>query len=166
MKKLLVLMLVLGIGAVASAGPIVALPVVDGIVTWDQVGSQLIGTGSSVAKYEAYITLPGYAAPFTTIVPDPTTDGSNAGVMADAGNAANILQFGGMSYNVVADQVIAEGVPASQFVGEWFRFDIPTEGDVVIWTSGWAEVATIHVTPEPMTMALLGLGGLFLRRRK
>ena len=26
--------------------------------------------------------------------------------------------------------------------------------------------AVIHVTPEPMTIALLGLGGLFLRRRK
>ena len=26
--------------------------------------------------------------------------------------------------------------------------------------------AEIHVTPEPMTIALLGLGGLFLRRRK
>jgi hypothetical protein len=26
--------------------------------------------------------------------------------------------------------------------------------------------ATIHVIPEPMTIALLGLGGLFLRRRK
>ena len=28
------------------------------------------------------------------------------------------------------------------------------------------EVLEIHVTPEPMTIALLGLGGLFLRRRK
>ena len=27
-------------------------------------------------------------------------------------------------------------------------------------------VSTITVTPEPMTMALLGLGGLFIRRRK
>jgi hypothetical protein len=26
--------------------------------------------------------------------------------------------------------------------------------------------AVIHVTPEPMTIALLGIGGLFLRRRK
>jgi len=31
---------------------------------------------------------------------------------------------------------------------------------------GPLECAFIHVVPEPMTIALLGLGGLFLRRRK
>ena len=36
------------------------------------------------------------------------------------------------------------------------------------WTSSLAENATFTLTviPEPMTMGLLGLGGLFLRRRK
>ena len=160
MKKLLVLMLVLGMGAMASA-----VPIVDGIVTWDVVGGQLVGIGSAVEAYEVYITLPGYAAPFTTIVPSATADGANAGVMADAGNMANILQFGGMSYNVVANQVVPPGDPETQVAGEWFVFDIEAEDDVVIWTTGWAEVGTIHV-PEPISMVLLGLGGLFLRRRK
>jgi hypothetical protein len=34
------------------------------------------------------------------------------------------------------------------------------------WAEGHLAPLEIHVTPEPMTVALLGLGGLFLRRRK
>lgn len=44
------------------------------------------------------------------------------------------------------------------------------EGDVVITLRSYDESEldriTIHQIPEPMTMALLGLGGPFLRRRK
>jgi hypothetical protein len=48
-------------------------------------------------------------------------------------------------------------------------------GDAVYWDGSQIVVdtastvgaaVTIHQTPEPMTIALLGLGGLFLRRRK
>ena len=45
-------------------------------------------------------------------------------------------------------------------------------GDVTIAVVDFAgeelvvgDVLTVHITPEPMTMGLLGLGGLFLRRR-
>jgi len=46
-----------------------------------------------------------------------------------------------------------------------------TEGDVVIGLYAFdgttlLQEATIHVVPEPMTLGLLGLGGLFLRRRR
>lgn len=38
------------------------------------------------------------------------------------------------------------------------KFNAPLPSDVI--------PLEIHVSPEPMTVALLGLGGLFLRRRK
>jgi hypothetical protein len=57
--------------------------------------------------------------------------------------------------------------------------DVPWSTYITICTSGSGEVTdfdlgttvqidplTIHVVPEPMTIALLGLGGLFLRRRR
>jgi len=51
-------------------------------------------------------------------------------------------------------------------------FHCEAPGDVLLtlsgdmYISGVFDTQIIHQIPEPMTMALLGLGGLFLRRRK
>ena len=59
--------------------------------------------------------------------------------------------------------------------GDWFIYDFHCEGegdvDIVYYQTGMGMttmelVQTITQVPEPMTIALLGLGGLFLRRRK
>jgi hypothetical protein len=58
-------------------------------------------------------------------------------------------------------------------IGKWwetsFHCDGPGAASIVLWDStGYVVLDTVTVTqlPEPMTIALLGLGGLFLRRRK
>ena len=58
-------------------------------------------------------------------------------------------------------------------IGTWWDIVLHCdgEGDVIITLydySGWyvIDTAVVHQVPEPMTIALLGLGGLFLRRRK
>lgn len=62
--------------------------------------------------------------------------------------------------------------------GTWFDLDISVAGDASVndvqnfkildFDSAYAEIGEFNITvvPEPMTIALLGLGGLLLRRRR
>jgi hypothetical protein len=56
--------------------------------------------------------------------------------------------------------------------GVWYEVPFHCEGPetvvINLWDGNYAEILdTLVITqPEPMTVALLGLGGLFLRRRK
>ena len=156
MKKLLVLMLVLGMASLANAA-LLTTPYVNGIVTWSVSGGQLIGTGTSLGTFNGYISQE------TFITPDTTTDGADDGLMAAAGNAGGVDSLGGVVWAVNAEMVSTPD--PQQVVGEWFRFDITGEGDVTLYATNQDVIGQMHV-PEPMTMILLGVGGLFLRRRK
>ena len=71
------------------------------------------------------------------------------------------------------DFIIAGSVTTPQLPGGKafeYLYHCEAEGETIIWVldeeGTELDRVTITQTPEPMTIALLGLGGLFLRRRK
>ena len=163
MKKLLILMLVLGMASMASAALSVggATTVGDGGTavitvssdntdpwtayvddsTWASGGAIVSVVATAAAGQEAGITLQsnGYAYRFQTLDTSPAT-------------TPNVSS--GIQWNVTVDD---GGLDIDDTFTVYFY-----END---YSATWGSV-TMTVTPEPMTIALLGLGGLFLRRRK
>ena len=89
-----------------------------------------------------------------------------------AGDAASINQYTYLGYDefliTQADMATPDPDP-----GEYFLVDLECIKDlvdvqVILTLDGVGQVdsAIIHQVPEPMTIALLGLGGLLLRRRR
>jgi hypothetical protein len=79
----------------------------------------------------------------------------------------------GMGVNAFAQDLTA-GIAASTPLFSSIVFHCDGPGDVVVSlvhfnadfaVDGVMDSIVIHQIPEPMTMGLLGLGGLFLRRR-
>ena len=180
MKKLLVLMLVLGMVSWASA-----------TVTFefrDSTGTSVIsGIDVAVGDFTFFVKglvgdLPWNYGVYSS---DQTPGGglldmTAATVYPAAGDLGKIFGNYIASYDGVdvASGDIDSGTMPNPADGDWFRMDFSlTESaangntvqvDILDYGSGYALVSshTLDVVPEPMTIALLGLGGLFLRRRR
>jgi hypothetical protein len=165
MKKLLAIVLVLGMASMASAALDLQMsaPITDQNVTWSVVGTQLIGTGNALGGFDGSIGKVSGAAGMN-IVPAQITDAAGFSTWYDDG-------FGGFGYTSATLGASAQSAPAI-----WFVLDIvgAAAGDSIVvetWNSadGWSGPtgsATITAVPEPLTMTLLGLGGLGLIRRR
>ena len=182
MRKLLVLMLVLGMASFALATPTITVSnsnpapgdtiqlyvtgtTADASVSGGQPGGWSGLIGMDYANYASGGNPYMDFASFTPII--DTEAGSMASAVSSYGLAA-ITAGAGVPWSEGTD------VDASL----WFTYDldVPTstlDGTVipVDLLSGWGTVVssldvTVTVIPEPITMALLGLGGLLLRRRK
>ena len=172
MKKLLILSLVLGIASLASAGIELSL---DGAtpapeeITINVSDTVKIDLHAGAENVDAYIDIyfqsaGNYALSNATMGP----------VIADFQSSYDLVDGNIYGLDMWEYAVASSWAPATDKVaGEIFSFDLHClgEGDVIIElldaSLAVVDTITIHqIVPEPATMGLLALGGLFLRRRK
>jgi hypothetical protein len=160
MKKLLVLMLVLGMVSMATAG----LSWVDGATATVNQGDviNLILSGNT--------TTGGYWLDLTAV------DGSvSVTALANAGGNATVTLYTTGSYSGYAFVEASDTLePFTNAIGNQFNVAVDSSGlalgDYILGADtlgGNAQYLTLSVVvPEPISMSLLAVGGLFLRRRK
>ena len=177
MKRLLILMLVLGMATAASAftityeyrdsGGVTPISVVNLALpnfTLAVIGTYTAGESGGVRLYDQFENIGAGSdhADFT----GGTMYLPAAGSVPPAFLGAYLPTYDGYDFNWGSGSTGQTG--ALMFL---FDLTASAEGTVNISTyetDYWTviETASIEVVPEPMTIALLGLGGLFLRRRK
>ena len=184
MKKLMVLVLVLAMTQLSWAG-IATLRVAGGgdefapsdtitielVTDFSELGSAGADTGTGMVTIESVFATAGEAMSVSL----------NAGF--DSMQAAgDIINAGGVAVQAVWGNLLltSSDVPAGEVLWSMV-FHIPdlpgssiieiSTGNFTAVPTDWSDMAmetnvlTLHIIPEPMTMGLLGLGGLFLRRR-
>ena len=173
MKKLLVLMLVLGIASMATAGLslwVNGLPAESSSIEMVESEVAMIGlyNDGTVDKSIGYLTIDGgpgsWVSPYAYTIYNPPATGhvSTYAYLYPDAQALN----GWVFINADANPANLNGIG---LLAE-FEFHCDGLGDVTISYNdsnlGLMDTLIIHQIPEPVTMVLLGLGGLFLRRRK
>ena len=166
MRKSLVLILVLGMATTASA----VIVEVNG-----QTGEVLV-----LPDTFATVTVIGEDAANTLgyLIVDVGGSGalSNPEVLAIAGNKAGAEAYNdepdwglGFMLTVASTSVPTDVEPGTQFsLSYHYSGQLARPTTISLYMDPEYEVpaAQVSIIPEPMTVVLLGLGGLFLRRRK
>ena len=176
MKKFVVLMLVFGMASLASATLQISI---DGMPTPDPVDSEITIGPSDELILDIYTDADIIDADGSIVwvlnAVGPGTISGGAAVYSAPDTAVNLsgpFPLGGIFGNVTVFEP-GVSIPATSILYDQIIFHCMGPEDVIINLDlyvgstkvGTADTVTIH-QPEPMTMALLGLGGLFLRRRK
>ena len=194
MKKLLVLMLVLGIASMATASLQISVmgdpdPVDSEIIIApsEHLALDIHGVLAGTQDYVFYLMLVNTAEGQLSTTPDPLDGTLQWGDLSKLDYFTNQwpgyyldVWIGNAGYAKPPIDGIAgfvgdsSGAPFTGIIVDPIDFHCEALGDATItllsspagniWTL--EDTLIIHQIPEPMTMALLGLGGLFLRRRK
>jgi hypothetical protein len=164
MKKLLVLMLVLGMSSVASATITVVAPT--------QLDYTVSETGiisvSSDSTADAGIYLDIY------YVSDASYSLANPTLTSIAPSLSTVNWYKAGYDNDELEILFASAPDEVVTTGEWFTLEITCLAGIDVLVEVYDSAApypllqtmTIEQIPEPMTIALLGLGGLFMLRRR
>ena len=161
MRKLVVLMLVLGVASIATAG----LSFTTDAVTIGVGETVTVGIESDVDAF-AWTGYVGYTpgnAVLTGMVATAAA-GPDATITADPYGYAGYYKIEALDF----------APPSDILAGVQFNADVTgvAEGTYTVYLmSPWAatgiqDTLAVTIIPEPITIGLLGLGGLFLRRRK
>jgi len=165
MRKMLVLILVLGLTSAANA-MLITVDGQEGDAFDVDITSTITVVSEDASSWLGYIIVEegGAGSLENTVILNAAGDSGAATAYAEAG--------WGTGYELTA-AMSPTGVPVLA-AGSQFSFDyIGTVGDTAtislfVDPEFTTPVASVNVTvvPEPMTVVLLGLGALFLRRRR